>query len=44
MNPNVTMWCLDTPVWNQRTHQFYKKIGYTEKSRDDEMVSYQKNS
>ena len=44
MNPNVTMWCLDTPIWNQRTNNFYKKIGYIEKSRDEEMVYYQKGS
>ena len=43
MNPDVTMWCLDTPVWNTRTNRFYKKLGYAEKSRDDEMVYYQKN-
>lgn len=42
MNPKVTMWCLDTPVWNNRTNSFYKKIGYVEKNRDDEMVYYQK--
>lgn len=42
MNPNVTMWCLDTPIWNNRTNSFYKKIGYVEKNRDAEMVYYQK--
>lgn len=42
LNPNVTMWCLDTPIWNQRTNHFYTKIGYVEKSRDEEMVYYQK--
>ena len=44
MDPNVTMWCLETPVWNQRTNRFYQKIGYIEKDRDDEMISYQKGS
>ena len=44
MNPNVTMWSLDTPIWNQRTNNFYKKIGYIEKSRDEEMIYYQKGS
>lgn len=44
INPNVTMWCLDTPVWNQRTNNFYKKIGYTEKNRDEETIFYQKGS
>lgn len=44
LNPNVTMWCLDTPIWNQRTNHFYTKIGYVEKSRDEEMVYYQKGS
>lgn len=42
LNSNVTMWCLDTPVWNQRTNNFYTKIGYEEKRRDAEMVYYQK--
>lgn len=44
MNPNVTMWSLDTPIWNQRTNNFYKKNGYIEKSRDEEMIYYQKGS
>lgn len=43
MNPTITTWCLDTPVWNQRTNRFYKKIGYIEKSRDSKMIYYQKN-
>ena len=31
---------LDTPVWNVRTNNFYKKCGYTEISRDEESVYY----
>ena len=42
MNPTVTTWCLDTPVWNRRTNSFYKKIGYEEKSRDAKTIYYQK--
>ena len=42
MNPAVTTWCLDTPIWNQRTNRFYPKIGYVEKGRDAETVYYQK--
>jgi len=42
LNPQVTMWGLDPPAWNRRTNNFYTKIGYTEKRRDAEMVSYQK--
>ncbi len=44
IDPNVTMWCLDTPIWNRRTNDFYKKIGYIEKNRDEETVFYQKGS
>lgn len=42
MNQRVTMWCLDTPIWNKRTNRFYQKIGYIETNRDDEMVYYKK--
>jgi len=33
---------LDTPIWNERTNQFYKKFGYTEIGRDNESVYYEK--
>lgn len=42
MNPNISMWCLDTPIWNIRTNNFYKKLGYIETHRDEEMVYYKK--
>ena len=42
MNPTITEWCLDTPTWNRRTNQFYRKIGYVETSRDAKTVYYQK--
>ena len=42
MNPTVKIFYLDTPIWNQRTNNFYKKIGYTEVKRDDEFIYYQK--
>ena len=42
MHPHVTDWRLDTPIWNVRTNRFYRKLGYEETSRDDEMVYYQK--
>lgn len=43
MNPLITKFFLDTPIWNRRTNNFYKKIGYIETKRDDEFVYYQKN-
>lgn len=42
MNPAVTVWCLDTPIWNQRTNRFYKKLGYVETGRDAKTIYYQK--
>lgn len=33
---------LDTPIWNIRTNNFYRKLGYDEVRRDDEMVFYKK--
>lgn len=42
MNPMITSFSLDTPIWNRRTNNFYKKIGYTEIKRDNEFVYYQK--
>ncbi len=40
--PNA-IYKLDTPVWNVRTNQFYKKCGYKEIKRDKETVNYQKD-
>ena len=34
---------LDTPVWNIRTNSFYKKCGYIETKKDEEMVYYEKS-
>lgn len=34
---------LDTPIWNIRTNQFYKKCGYIEVSKDNEDVHYEKH-
>ena len=42
MNPDVTEFCLDTPLWNIRTNRFYRKLGYTETKRDEKMVFYRK--
>lgn len=33
---------LDTPIWNFRTNNFYKKLGYTEVHRDEDFVYFQK--
>ena len=41
--PEITTWELDTPIWNIRTNQFYKKIGYKEIKRDEEFVFYRKS-
>ena len=43
MYPNVSTWMLDTPEWNIRTNNFYKKIGYYESKRENGFVYYQKN-
>lgn len=40
--PNVKCIKLDTPVWNIRTNNFYKKCGYIETGRDEESVYYEK--
>ncbi len=39
---NVTALSLDTPVWNDRTNAFYRKLGYAEVRRDAEFIYYQK--
>lgn len=33
---------LDTPLWNKRTNQFYKKCGFVEIGRDGENVYFEK--
>lgn len=40
--PQVTIWELETPIWNIRTNHFYKKIGFKEVKKDNEFVRYQK--
>ena len=40
--PDIQKWCLDTPIWNERTNQFYLKLGYIETGRDEEVVYYEK--
>lgn len=40
---NIGLIKLDTPVWNTRTNQFYKKCGYTEVAKDNEDVHYEKH-
>lgn len=42
MYPEVKEFYLDTPIWNVRTNRFYKKLGYTEYKRDDELIYYVK--
>lgn len=34
--------CLETPIWNVRTNSFYKKLGYVEQKRENELVYYKK--
>lgn len=43
MYPEVKEFYLDTPIWNVRTNRFYKKLGYLEYKRDDELIYYVKN-
>ncbi len=40
--PQVKEICLETPIWNVRTNSFYKKLGYIEQKRENEMVYYKK--
>ena len=42
--PDVKLFTLDTPVWNNRTNAFYTKLGYSEVKRDSDMVYYSKNA
>lgn len=39
---NIDTWRLETPEWNIRTNQFYKKLGYKEMEIRDGSVYYQK--
>lgn len=39
---DVTLFALDTPLWNVRTNRFYQKLGYTEYKRDEEFAYYVK--
>ena len=41
--PNVKKLNLDTPIWNNRTNSFYKKLGYMELKQEDGFVYYRKN-
>lgn len=43
MYPEVKEFYLDTPIWNVRTNPFYKKLGYLEYKRDDELIYYVKS-
>ena len=42
MFPEVKVFTLDTPAWNNRTNSFYRKLGYKEVRRSDEFVWYSK--
>ena len=42
MFSDVKEFVLDTPIWNVRTNTFYTKLGYIEKSRDQEFIYYSK--
>ena len=38
--PGVTTFTLDTPLWNIRTNNFYKKLGYEVEKKDKEFAYY----
>lgn len=38
--PDVTTFTLDTPLWNIRTNNFYKKLGYEVEKKDKEFAYY----
>ena len=40
--PDVSVFSLDTPVWNTRTNTFYTRLGYSEVKRDTDFVYYSK--
>ena len=39
---DIHTWRLETPTWNIRTNQFYKKIGYKVMEKKGDSVYYQK--
>ncbi len=42
--PDARTFTLDTPAWNTRTNSFYRKLGYAETKRTEEMVYYSKDA
>ncbi|WMJ22851.1 GNAT family N-acetyltransferase [Paludicola sp. MB14-C6] len=38
--PNITQWQLSTPVFSVGNQHLYKKFGYIEVSRDQELIEY----
>jgi RimJ/RimL family protein N-acetyltransferase len=38
--PLAKRWTLDTPAWNRRTRQFYKKLGFEETGQDRSGLVY----
>lgn len=40
--PIVTEFNLDTPMWNERTNAFYRKLGYRAIKTEEGLVFYQK--
>lgn len=40
--PKVKEINLDTPIWNNRTNSFYRKMNYTEAKQEDGFVYYRK--
>ena len=42
MFPAITLWKLETPVWNERTNRFYQHLKYVEIRRDSQSIYYQK--
>ncbi len=41
--PKVKEINLDTPIWNNRTNSFYRKLNYIEAKQEDGFVYYRKN-
>ena len=42
LDNTIKSFYLDTPIVNNRTNAFYKKLGYVETSRDNECINYKK--
>lgn len=40
--PDVTVFALDTPLWNIRTNNFYQELGYEIEKKDQEFAYYRK--